>query len=431
MISQLYHFHNFLIEVEMEIKKVLSAVGRSGYLHIDLAAVRAGAKPNGGIYEGQPITPGFTKIVQAANVLSVMLLLDDGQVAHGDCADVIFAGASGRASVFDAGNAVEALSSLEPFLTTLNPLAFRKNSELLDSLDIHIALKYGISQALLHAAALARRETMAEVVASEYRCPMAKEAIPLLANCQNNDIMQIDRMIIKRVELLPHAYFTSVKDELGQDGKKLIAWVQNIAHRIREIGDEDYQPKIHIDVYGTIGELFHQDTDAMAGYIGMLEDAVAPYSLLVESPIIAETRSEQLTAFGLLRQALEKRGVAAEIVVDEWCNTLEDIKLFADAKAAHHIQVKTPDLGCLHNTIEAVLYCRERGVGVCLGGTGNETDQSTRITTHIGLACQPSFMLAKPGLGGDEALMIQSNEMARTFARISHCIRLPTESDFH
>ena len=50
------------------------------------------------------------------------------------------------------------------------------------------------------------------------------------------------------------------------------------------------------------------------------------------------------------------------------------------------------------------------------GGTANETDHSARICTHIGLACQPDFMLSKPGLGTDEALMIQTNEMARTLA---------------
>ena len=80
------------------------------------------------------------------------------------------------------------------------------------------------------------------------------------------------------------------------------------------------------------------------------------------------------------------------------------------------IHVKTPDLGSIHNTIEAILYCKANGMGACLGGTANETDHSTRISCHMGLACQPDFMLSKPGLGADEALMIQTNEMARTLA---------------
>jgi methylaspartate ammonia-lyase len=51
---------------------------------------------------------------------------------------------------------------------------------------------------------------------------------------------------------------------------------------------------------------------------------------------------------------------------------------------------------------------RAKGTGCCLGGSGNETDHSARITAQIGLACQPNFLLSKPGFGGDEALMIQT-----------------------
>jgi methylaspartate ammonia-lyase len=40
-------------------------------------------------------------------------------------------------------------------------------------------------------------------------------------------------------------------------------------------------------------------------------------------------------------------------------------------------------------------------------------------SAYIGLACAPDFMLSKPGLSGDEALMIQQNEMSRTFALIA------------
>ncbi len=79
---------------------------------------------------------------------------------------------------------------------------------------------------------------------------------------------------------------------------------------------------------------------------------------------------------------------------------------------------RTPDLGSITNTIEAVLACRRAGIGACLGGTANETDLSARICAHVALACGPDFMLSKPGLGGDEALMIQQNEMARTLALI-------------
>jgi len=209
-----------------------------------------------------------------------------------------------------------------------------------------------------------------------------------------------------------------VERDIGLQGEKLIAYAEAIVRRIRKIGHPDYRPRIHLDVYGTLGELFDGDIDAISSYLGRLEAVVRPHDLLVESFIIAKSREAQIEAFRALRSALTRNGSQVKIVVDEWCNTLGDIKAFADAEAADYAQIKTPDLGGVNNFIEAVLYARRKGMGCCLGGSGNETDQSARITAQIALACQPNFLLSKPGFGGDEALMIQTNEMLRTLALV-------------
>jgi methylaspartate ammonia-lyase len=207
-----------------------------------------------------------------------------------------------------------------------------------------------------------------------------------------------------------------VSEHVGLQGEKLAAFVRRVAQRIREIGDADYRPRIHVDLYGTLGELFSMKIEPLADYLGRLRGESGAYELLVESPMIARTQEEQIEKFRGLRELLEQKGIDVRLIADEWCNTLDDIRLFAAARAADFVQIKTPDLGSIHNTIEAVLYCKSHGMGACLGGTANETDHSARISTHIGLACGPDFMLSKPGLGADEALMIQTNEMARTLA---------------
>ncbi len=284
---------------------------------------------------------------------------------------------------------------------------------------LHTAVRYGATQALLHAAALANRLTMAEIVSREYGTTIAKAPIPILASCHKDDAQMIDRMILKRVELLPHASFQQVERDIGRDGGKLVAYAEGIKRRIAEIGDPDYRPAIHLDVYGTLGEAFGGDIGRIADYLGALERAVRPHPLFVESFTIAASRAAQIEAFGALRSELSRRGAGVRIIVDEWCNTLDDLKAFADAGAADCAQIKTPDLGGINNAIEAVLYARSKGMGCCLGGSGNETDQSARITAQIGLACQPDFLLSKPGFGGDEALMILSNEMVRTLALLA------------
>ena len=354
-----------------------------------------------------------------------MLKLDDGQIGFGDCVDVILSGVAGRDPLFRAEGHLGFVRTVMRDTLRGRPIdRFRPLAEEVDRCEhngrrLHTALRYGITQALLHAAALAQRCTMAEIIAREYGSEIATAPLPILASCHKEDQTMIDRMILKRVGLLPHAAFQQVERDIGLRGEKLIAYAAGVVRRIAEIGDPDYRPAIHLDVYGTLGELFGDDAaEAIARYLGELTGAVRPHELLVESFVIAPSRAAQIERFRALRAALSEAGQGVKIIVDEWCNTLDDIKAFADAEAADYAQIKTPDLGGINNTIEAVLYARAKGMGCCLGGSGNETDQSARITAQIGLATRPSFLLSKPGFGGDEALMIQMNEMIRTLALI-------------
>jgi methylaspartate ammonia-lyase len=407
----------------MRIKDVICAAGRSGYMHRDLLAIKSGkARPNGSLYEGAPMSPGFTRIIEPATIISVMFVLDDGQIAFGDCADVILAGVAGRDPAFNAKDHIDYVrGEVADALRHRDVSKFRSNAEEMDRYSrggrrLHTAVRYGVSQALLHATALAYKQTMAEVIAREYSSTISTVPIPILASCHKDDLGQLDRVILKRVELLPHGSFQIVSEHIGLEGEKLAAFVRRVATRVKDIGDADYNPRIHVDLYGTLGELFSMNVEPLADYLGRLRQESGAYKLLVESPIIAKTQEEQIEKFCGLRELLRKKGVDVGLVADEWCNTLSDIKLFAEAGASDFVQIKTPDLGSIHNTIEGVLYCKSHGMGACLGGTANETDHSTRISTHMGLACQPDFMLSKPGLGADEALMIQTNEMARTLA---------------
>lgn len=78
------------------------------------------------------------------------------------------------------------------------------------------------------------------------------------------------------------------------------------------------------------------------------------------------------------------------------------------------IQIKTPDLGGLHHSVEAVLDCQRHGVLAHIGGSCSETDRSARVCAHVAMATHADQILAKPGMGVDEGLSIVTNEMART-----------------
>src|SRR5690606_17221708 len=121
----------------MKVRDVVCAAGRSGYMHRDLLAIKAGrATPNGSLYEGTPIAPGFRRIIEPASVISIMLVLDDGQVAFGDCADVILAGVAGRDPAFDAADHIDYVrTELGAALRGRDVSAFRANAEAMENLQ--------------------------------------------------------------------------------------------------------------------------------------------------------------------------------------------------------------------------------------------------------------------------------------------------------
>ena len=155
-------------------------------------------------------------------------------------------------------------------------------------------------------------------------------------------------MIIKGAQILPHALINNVKTKLGEHGELLeqyVAWLRDRVLQLRT--DENYNPIFHIDVYGTIGAAFGNDNyKAMADYMARLEEAAKPFHLRIEGPMDVEDREKQMRALAAITKELDDRGINVEIVADEWCNTLEDIKYFADNKAGHMVQIKTHDRGC-------------------------------------------------------------------------------------
>jgi methylaspartate ammonia-lyase len=205
---------------------------------------------------------------------------------------------------------------------------------------------------------------------------------------------------------------------LGRNAIQLTRYAKWLKRRIRELGGEDYHPTIHLDLHGSLGLLFKDDPGKILGTIYALEKAVQPYPLRIECPVIRDSRESQIEAMKTLREYIQFRNMNVTLVADEWANTLEDINAFLDQGAADMIQIKTPDLGSLHNTIEAVANCQSHHVGAFLGGSCAETDLSARITAQVALSIQPDLVLAKPGMGIDEGISIMANEMNRTLAQI-------------
>jgi methylaspartate ammonia-lyase len=408
---------------KMKIIDVICSAGRTGFYFDDQRAIKKGAAHDGFTYLGEPVTEGFKAVRQAGESISVMLVLEDGQVAYGDCAAVQYSGAGGRDPLFLAADFIPLIEKyIAPKMIGRELISFKELAEEFDSMVVegnrlHTAIRYGITQAILDGVAKAKKVTMAEVIKEEYNTGVELKRVPIFTQSGDNRYDNVDKMIIKGADVLPHGLINNVEEKLGKNGELLKEYVEWLRDRVMHLRyTENYNPVLHIDVYGTIGIAFNNDVEKMANYLGELEKAAAPLKLRIEGPMDVEEREGQWKALKALRVALKEKEIDVQLVADEWCNTWEDIKLFTDEGAADMIQIKTPDLGGVNNIVESILYCKKHGVGAYCGGTCNETDRSAQVCTNIAIACGADQCLAKPGMGVDEGFMIVYNEMNRVLA---------------
>jgi hypothetical protein len=78
---------------------------------------------------------------------------------------------------------------------------------------LHSAIRYGVSQALLKAVALARGVTMAEVIADEWDLPLPDTPVPIHAQSGGERYHNADKMIVRRVASLPHALVDNISEQ--------------------------------------------------------------------------------------------------------------------------------------------------------------------------------------------------------------------------
>lgn len=468
-----------------EITRVLAVPAVGAYYVTDLAALQDGAVPLAEQYAAEPVSPGFRRVREVAQAVSVGLVLSDGRVVWGDCVAVAYAGHSGRDPVFRTADGLGTIRrKVTPSLEGREVTTFREMAAEIEGIEhevrvpapereepkssggaeargesrlsrrdllaaplrllreqepqepeeparerdedtyvtvqrpLHTAIRYGVTQALLKAVALTRGSTMAEVIADEWELPQPGRAVPIHAQSGAQRRRNADKMIVRRVDSLPHALVEDIPAQLGEDGEELVRYVRWLKNRIEELGGPDYRPAVHLDLHGALGRIYDHNLGRMLGYLYRLESYVQPLPLRLESPMIMDSRADQIEALKTLREYIGFRNMAVEIVADEWANTLDDIRAFIDAEAADMIQVKMPDLGGIHQSVKAVLACRESGTDAFLGGSCAETDLSARVAAHVALATQPDTIMARPGMGVDEAISILQNEMTRTLALI-------------
>ncbi|HEX2825899.1 MAG TPA: methylaspartate ammonia-lyase [Burkholderiales bacterium] len=401
----------------IDIADVRLTPGISGFWIQDQPAVQTGARKDGFFYDGAPVTPGFRAIKEPSYAYCVELDLADGSIAYGDCVTVVNIGFADRPPPLRHEDLPQVRKVLRSALAGKHFASFRSAAASLEALPLpaeaSLPVAYGVSQALLDAAARTSRKTMTEVLRAEFEIEGSFELPGFAAACGGDWYGNVDKAIARRCAMFPHCAIQR-KEEVD----RLPEYVTWMLGRLAKYGSADYVPDIHIDFHSMLGRSNGNDLDATYDLLARLAERAAPYRVYFEDPLLAESAAHARENFHILRRRFDAGGLTCRLIADEWANSPGQVAEFASDRAAHSIQIKMPDNGNLLNTIDAVRACKRHDVLPYLGGSCNETDLSARVSVHVALALGVWRMLAKPGKGIDEGLMIMTNELARTCGRL-------------
>jgi methylaspartate ammonia-lyase len=278
-----------------KLTRIIATSGLGGFWNDDNEAIKRGALQDGFTYKGEPVTPGFSAIRQPARAVPIILEMDTGELAQGDCTWVQYGGErAGREGLASTESVVQLIhDELEPWLLGREITGFKDTMDALeDDLDLPRCVLYGASQALLDAVAKARRRTMAEVLAEEYGTTIERSPLTFFAQCGDNYHYTVDKMILRRIPVHPHALINSVPRL-----HKLMDYLKWTKKRITELApDGGYHPILHYDLYGNLGLAYGNDIDRVVEYLIDLEAKAKPYKLQVEDPVYMSSKEEQMEA---------------------------------------------------------------------------------------------------------------------------------------
>ena len=103
------------------IERVLAVPAAGAGYYEDLTALEAKHIGLPERFTAEPVTPGFRAVREVAEVVSIGLVLDTGQIAWGDCVSVSYSGRAGRWPVFRTVDGLETIHRiLAPALSLIH-----------------------------------------------------------------------------------------------------------------------------------------------------------------------------------------------------------------------------------------------------------------------------------------------------------------------
>ena len=248
-----------------------------------------------------------------------------------------------------------------------------------------------------------RRLTIAEIIAEEFELPLPSTTVPLQISVKRGQSL----LLHEQVSTLAYDVGESDPiDSLGADSERIQRFIRQLRERLVK-DDQECQITIHLDARGSFGKLYANDIGKVLGALYGLEQAASPCLLRVQDPLILEEQDDQIKALGQLRDYLRMRGMSLQIVAGAKIHSLDDVKTFVQAEAAHMLHLIMPRLGTIQEVILAIQACRANNIGILL------EDNPSIVTSQVAVVTQPDILAFPSIWPGDSGIVMIQNEMAR------------------
>jgi methylaspartate ammonia-lyase len=271
---------------------------------------------------------------------------------------------------------------------------------------LNSAIRFGVSEALLRALAMAQGETITEVLVREYGLPLSRRVIPIHTEVKGGQAMPLYPQLASLEFRLPGV---DPEKELGENDERLQRLTRQLSERIAE-ATSGTRPTLHLNVNGGLGRLYQNNNGKILGALYGLQRVAAPLTLRIEDPVLDDDFQARSRMLAEIRDLLRMRSMSLQLVAGAGISELGDVETLLNANAAHMIRLSMVRLGTIHETMTAIIACQDQGFGVLLSGAPAE------ILGNVALATQPELAAAPDDAAGLEALY---GAMARTATWLS------------
>lgn len=390
-----------------------------------------------------------------AHVVSIGLVLDNGQVGWGDCVDLENDGdllssmvtryvkplLTGRVlgSFRELSAEIDALTETITLVETIHhpppppkegvsrrsmfrldwqpeqpPAPPPEIREYEESRPILRTVCYGATQALLSALALAKRQSICEILRHDYAFPVATATVPTLPFLFVRQLNSAKRMLAYRPGALGLALASTDYDaEMGKSGVVLSNAVQRLKTDALALAPPNkFSPTFYYRVYGGYGTQNNNSVGKVLGQLFTLSKKANPFTLWIEDAIIGDDFEQHIKLNKQLCKLANLRKMTSLLVAKYYVDSLDRVRDVIEHQLAHAVYLDPMLLGGVGTMIEALKLCRAANLDVIWGGHSAETALSASITSQVVMACQPNLVVTKPAT--QVGLATMQNEMARS-----------------